>query len=326
MPVLPPSIARAVEVSRRHFPAAAGDMEAALPVLLDPLLPAGDSARWRLSPLTDGGFPFEMTFSTNGDGPSYTLEVGPGGTPPGARLARAVELLAGVGGEPADDGTLARLTRWQARGGLTYGAWLGARHGPAGSDYKIYAEVPEAARARVAAHFRRRLGGPAVLPARRQEPQMVGWYPYGGGLELYARIHGLRPWELAALMSPLGLQSRAPAVLAVFEDVLGRPFGQRLPGPLFGYSYSLPAPGSGRGAAFSFFSFCEVLARGDAGIRRRLRGHWERRGACMDYYTDMSEPTTGHPGPWNHHGLLGVTVTDDAEPVSYVGLRPPEAI
>ncbi|HEY1177436.1 MAG TPA: hypothetical protein VGF17_14865, partial [Phytomonospora sp.] len=155
--------------------------------------------------------------------------------------------------------------------------------------------------------------------------RMVGWNPYDGGVELYAQIHDLRPWELAALMSPTGLESQAPAVLAIFEDVYGRPFGQRLPGPLFGYSYRLPAPGPGRGEAFSFFSFCEALARDDAGIRRRLRGHWERQGKSMDYYTDMSEPATGHTGPWNHHGLLGVTVTAGAEPVTYVGLRPPEA-
>ncbi|HEY1178733.1 MAG TPA: hypothetical protein VGF17_21485, partial [Phytomonospora sp.] len=264
MRAYPPSIARAVEVTRRHFPAAAGEMESALPVLLEPLLPADDSARWRLSPLTDGGFPFEMSFSTTADGPVYTLEVGPGGIPPGARLARAADLLSGIAGEPGDDETFGLLRRWQSGGGLTYGAWLGARHGSSGSAYKIYAEIPEAARGEAAAHFEGLLGRLRPLPGRRHSARMVGWHPYDGGVELYSQIHDLRPWELAALMSPMGLESRAPAVLAIFEDVFGRPFGQRLPGPLFGYSYSLPAPGSGRGEAFSFFSFCEALARDDA--------------------------------------------------------------
>ena len=111
----PSPIARAVEISRRHFPAGTSEMVTALPVLLGPLLPAGQSARWRLSLLTDGGFPFEMTFSTAGDGPRYTLEVGPAGTPPGARLARSLELLANLGCEPAETGALELLARWQGR-------------------------------------------------------------------------------------------------------------------------------------------------------------------------------------------------------------------
>lgn len=321
----PPSIARAVEVSRRHFPAGTGEMEAALPVLLGPLLPASESARWRLSLLTDGGFPFEMTFSTAGDGPRYTLEVGPGATPPGARLARSLELLAGLGCLPADDGTHAQLVRWQATGRLRFGAWLGARHSAAASAYKVYAEVPAAAQPDAAAYLCSRLGRPLALPGRRQEVQMAGWYPASGDVELYSRVHQLRPWELAALMSPVGLDALAPAVLAIFEDIYGRPFGQRLPGPLFGYSYGLPAPGSAHGPSFSFFGFCEAVAGDDASTRRRLRGHWQRQGACMDYYAEMSGPTAVHPGPWNHHGLLGVTVTAGAGPVTHIGLRPPEA-
>jgi hypothetical protein len=321
----PPSIARAVEVSRRHFPAGTGAMEAALPVLLGPLLPVSDSARWRLSLLTDGGFPFEMTFSTAGDGPRYTMEGGPGGTPPGVRLARSLELLAELGSKPADDATRGHLARWQATGGLRFGAWLGARHGAAGSAYKVYAEVPAAARADATAYLCSRLDGPLSLPGRRQEVQMVGWYPCSGEVEVYSRVYDLRPWELGPLMSPVGLDALAPAVLAILEDVYGRPFAQRLPGPLFGYSYGLPAPGSGCGAAFSFFSFCEALAGDDASTRRRLCGHWHRQGACMDYYAEMSEPTARHPGPWNHHGLLGVTVAAGAAPVTHIGLRPPEA-
>lgn len=324
MPAYPPSIDRVVEVSRRHFPAQTEQMQAALPVLLGPLLPAG-SARWRRSLLTDGGFPFEITCSTAADGPRYTLEVGPGDTPPGARLDQALHLLAALGDAPDDDDeTRGLLAGWQARGRLRFGAWLGARHGANGSSYKVYAEVPAEARTEVGGYLRARSGRPPALPGRVQQVQMVGWSPVGGDVELYARVHDLRPWELAALMSPVGLQELAPAVLAIFEELSGRPFGQRLPGPVFGYSYRLPAAGSG-GAAFSFFSFCEALAHDDADVRRRLRGHWRRQGVCMDYYTELSGPTAGHPGPWNHHGLIGVTVTAGADPVTYVGLRPPEA-
>jgi hypothetical protein len=320
----PSSIARAIEVSHRHFPAQTGEMETVLPVLLGPLLPAGDSARWRLSPLTDGGFPFELTLSTAGDGPRYTMEVGPADTAPAERLARALAMLAELGSATADHGMLDRLDRWQAMGELRFGAWLGARHGAAGSAYKLYTEVPAEAQPDVTAYLCSRLGRPPGLPGRRQEVQLLGWYPASGDLEVYFRVYDLRPWELGALMSPVDLAAQAPAVLAIFEDVFGRPFGQRLPGRLFGYSYGVPAAGSGRAATFSFFSFCEALARDDAAIRRRLRDHWQRQGVGMDYYAELSEPTAGHRGRWNHHGLLGVTVAADATPVTHVGLRPPE--
>lgn len=325
MTTYPAPITRAVEVARRHFPTATDAMDAALDVLLEPLLPADDSPRWRLSLLTDGGFPFEVGIASSDDGPRYTIEVGPRGTPPELRLERAREMLSRLEVAVRDESTFHWLTRLQNADELRYGAWIGARHRPESSAYKIYAEVSPAAEPVAITHLESLLGRPLCRLPRRQHLRMIGWYPATDDLEFYFEVTGLRPWELNAFMAPIGLDADAPAVMNAFEALRGRPFGQRLPAALFGFSYVVPGVDSAGPAAFSFFGFTEHLLGEDPRAHQRLLGRWLGSDAQRDYYAELSAPTSTHIGRWNHHGLLGVTVHSGAAPVLHIGLRPPAA-
>lgn len=330
VPLLSAPAQRGLALARQHFPAAAAQLDAVLPRLLHPLLTdPTDPARWGASLLTDGGYPLEFTCTTRNDSIRYTLEVAPARAQPARRLAQALALV-----EPllmrslAQEPALALLTQVQASGGLRYGAWLGVRHAAHDTAYKLYAEVPPGGRALAVAYLNARLRRPVGVPGRAIVPQMIGWYPATGELEFYFRVEGLRPWELPALMHPLGLETSYATVFNAFERAHGRPMHQQLPGPVFGCSYTVAAaptadaqPDASR--LFSFYTFAETLFGPDAYAYRKLGRYFEQGGHAMAYYHALSAPTATHQAPWMHHGMFGVTVGPGTPAVVHVGLRPP---
>jgi hypothetical protein len=320
---LPLPLRRALAVLRRHAPTQATAVRATLPTVLAPLLAAPDDpACWRLSLLTDGGYPCEFTFTTAGPEVRYTVEVGPPRQSPERRLDQALGLLARFGAPAADPDGLALLQRVQAEGGLRYGAWLGVRHRDAARAFKIYAEVPPGGAEAALAFVNPRLRRPVGVAGRSVDPRMIGWNPATGETELYFRVRGVRPWELGALADPAGLARRAPEVLRLFQAACGRPIYQRLPGHDYGFSYTLPRDGAG--GAFTFYGFSEALFGGDAGAVRRLPDFFAGMGAEMETYRAMAAPLAGYRGDHTYHGLFGVTVAHEGAPAAHVGLRPPE--
>ncbi len=317
---------RGLDISRRHFPAATAQLDAALPRLLAPLLTdTADPARWGTSLLTDGGYPFEFTCTTRNDSIRYTLEVAPAKEEPARRLTQARELVEPLLGRGlADDPLLALLTKIQAPGGLRYGAWLGVRHTAHDTAYKLYAEVPPGGQATALAYLNARLQRPVGVPGRAIVLQMIGWYPATGELEFYFRVDELKPWELPALMQPQGLEAGYKTVLDAFQLAYGRPLHQQLPGPIFGFSYVLPAEEPAP-RLFSFYTFAETLFGADAHAHRKLGRYFDKCGVDMAYYRDLSGPTVAHEGHWTHHGMFGVTVGPGTPAVSHIGLRPPSA-
>ncbi|WP_437593526.1 hypothetical protein [Sorangium sp. So ce1000] len=326
-PDLPVPIELGLELSRRYFPAAAARMRAALPVLLHPLLAAGDApVGWGPSLLTDGGYPFEFTFTTRNDGIRYTLEVAPPRQKPGSRLARALEVLRELGCASFDEEGLTLVRRAQAGGTLRYGAWVGVHHHEGGSSHKVYAEVAPQGEEAAMAWLNPRLCRPVGAAGRSITLQMIGWRPATGELEFYFRVRDLRPWELSALMHPLGLESCDKLLFEMLQKVYGRPLFQRLPGPVFGFSYALPPGGQPAAAAtrrFTFYSLSETMFGDDAAARRKLMRYFHQLGCDMSYYAEMSAPAARSPGRRTHHGMFGVTVGEGVEPVSHIGLRPP---
>lgn len=324
--LLPGPIWRGVDVSRRYFPDAAQRMDHMLPALLRPLLDSADDlARWRLSLLTDGGYPFEFTLTTLNDGIRCTLEIAPPKAPPHLRLREAQALLGAMGLFIQDDGRLTWLETIQRGGALRYGAWLGVRHETAGSAFKIYAEVPQDAQAQAAAsaflnaHLRRPVG----VVNRAIQLQMIGWYPLTGELEFYYRIRELRPWEIGALMHPIELEGYHKLVFEHLQLAFGRPIVNRMPGPIMGFSYTLDPDDPGARRTFSLYSFAETLFADDATARRKLLVYFDKIGSDMSYYADMTAPLADYRGRWTYHGMFGITIGHEFPPIAHVGLRPP---
>lgn len=322
----PAPLQRALSVSHRHSPTAAATMESTLPILMRPLLTGmDDPARWGLSLLTDGGYPFEFTFTTAGDGIRYTAEIAPPRQEPSARLGQAIRLLAELGlpALPEEAEGLWLLRQVQA-GALRWGAWMGVRHSGGGKSlYKLYAEVSPEGEAAALGFLNSRLRRPVGGGQRAIQLQMVGWYPATGDLEFYFRVYDLRPWELGALLHPLGLEARERELFDLFQAAHGRPIYQALPGGAWGFSYSLPGGEEGGGSRFSFYTFAETLLGDDARARRKLLRLFERVGCAMDYYLEMSAPLADEHGCRSHHGLFGVTVGPEIPPIAHIGLRPP---
>lgn len=317
-------IDRGVEISRRYYPAAAARMDAALPALLRPLLADGcDHARWGLSLLTDGGYPFEFTFTTLNEGIRYTLEVGIPGQKPQSRLEQARSLLRQVESGSFDESGLAFLKQVQTGGALRYGAWVGMRHNEKDNACKVYAEVPPEGEATAMRLLNSRLRRPVGIAGRAIKLQMIGWNPATGELEFYFCVFELRPWEIAALMHPLGLESKDKLAIELFQTAYGRPMFQKLPSRICGFSYTLPFDASVRRQTFSFYTFSEAIFGDDASAHRKLIRYFEKLGVDMAYYKEMSAPAIAHRGRWTHHGLFGVTVGQEIQPVSHIGLRPP---
>lgn len=323
---LPVPIHLGVEISRRYFPAAATRMSEVLPVLLRSLLiDVNDPVRWKLSLLTDGGYPFEFTFSTLNDGIRYTIEIAPPKQAPHSRLTHAHTLLQEFDNASFDEEGFAFLKEVQNGGTLRYGAWIGVRHRENDTTFKVYAEVPPEGEATAMNFLNSRLCRPVGINGRLINLQMIGWYPVTGELEFYFRICEMRPWEIVGLMHPIGLESNNKILFELLQAVYGRPIYQKMPGSLCGFSYTLPLTETTDASTrtFSFFAFAETLFGDDAGAHRKLLRYFDRLGIDMSYYANLSAPTIRHRGRWTHHGMFGLTVGQDIAPISHIGLRPP---
>ncbi|BAZ36682.1 hypothetical protein NIES4101_26020 (plasmid) [Calothrix sp. NIES-4101] len=319
---LPADLVRSLSISQRHFPVAAARLAESLPRLMKPLLEKPDDPTcWHLSLLTDGGYPFEYTFSTLNDGIRCTMEIALPREAPLRRLAQTRQLLEELGYALRDEEGFAFLQSAQTGCVLRFGAWLGVRYQSESDAYKVYAEVPAQGAEAALQFLNARLRRPLGINDRAIAPQMIGWYPATGMLEFYFQIMGLRPWEIIALLQPLGLEDRGRELLDAFETAYGRHFTQRMPGEICGFSYALSD--ASRQRAFSLYTFTENMFGDDAGARRKLVRYFDRLGVEMAYYEEMSEPLAAAPKGRTYHGLFGVTASTAQPLISHIGLRPP---
>lgn len=316
---LHPAVDRALGLAAAIDPGPAAAAEAALEEVLHPL--AETAAAWSGSQLSRTGFPVELAFVAGDPSLRWTAEVAAPEVPCGERLAVAMGLYRRLGGAalPADLSNF--LAEAQDDGTLKYGAWLGGRHRRGQDTYKLYVEVPPEAATRAAAWEREQVGAPPVLPGRGVQLCMLGHHADAGRLELYYEGEGLRPGEVATAMSRIGLEARAPEVLALFQEAYGRTIGRELPCGKVGWSYSLST--RGEAPTFTFYTFANSLLGGDSRIRQALLRLCAAHGWALPLYEAVSRPLAERRGFLTCHGLFGVVVAAGAPATICFGLVPP---
>jgi hypothetical protein len=289
---------------------------AGLRTLLAGRLAADPAGAWGSSALTGDGFPVEIGIVTTDDRLRYTVEPGGPRLDPSLRLDLAARAIGGLGGPVVPDRML-DAARAMQQGSLRYGAWIGCRHGPADSRYKLYAEVGEEAHPdSEAARFG--LLAPR-LPGRPARLRMVACTPATGEGEAYYRIPDLDPAQVPRLLAAAGLESRAAELLDLLAVAYGHPFTGRLPGESVGVSYAVSP--DGQPLSVTLFFFARVFWGSDDRIRRCLARLAPDLGWDDRRYRALTDGLAG-AGRRTRHGLLGVTVAGHAPPVLSVGLRP----
>lgn len=304
------SIHPAVDFALAAFPEAeARQAAAAVRCALHARLASALPDAWSGSRLTGDGFPFEVSFSTADPRLRFTAEPGGRGTPMREWLDAAAAAVATVGGIPVPEVTLAGLRAMQADMPLAYGAWVGCRTGAAGTDCKLYVEVPRNVPFRVRT---------LVLDERDVMPRMLAYSAAANSFEAYCRVPSLEPRHLPAVLEGIDAESRAPWLLEFIEDAYGHRVRERLPGPSVGVSFLRHAQDN----RVTLHFYARALWGSDAGIRRGFARVAQAAGWDATAYLRLTEPLAERDEWRTFHGLFGITL-DAAQRMSLsIGVRP----
>ncbi|MGK7895060.1 MAG: hypothetical protein AB4372_15925 [Xenococcus sp. (in: cyanobacteria)] len=322
---LPISLRRAIWISSKFFPEEAQRLESTLQVLLRSRLRISNQQQaWNSSLLTEGGFPVELTFTSDNNSIRYTSEIGSPDVANHQRLALAVALLQEFGLKRINQQNLRFFQSIQQAGMLRYGAWIGVRHVGNKDQFKLYLEIPHNGQSIVENYLFSLLGTSVAIPNRPINMQMLGFYPETGEIEFYFQIISMTPWEIINLLKPVGLEDYQETILDLFAEAYGRPVFRQLPGDIFGFSYSLSLH---RPPIFSFYTFAETLFSSNAHTRRSILALGRQNGWNMSYYAKFSELLVLNENLDNWHGMFGIVVVPKkTTPIIHIGLRPPEAL
>lgn len=264
---------------------------------------------WKGSRLTGDGFPLELAFCTADARLRFTVEPGGRATALTSRLDAAATVAAMVGGAVMPPHVLAGLRAIQEDAALLYGAWLGCRIGPRGTDCKVYSEVPHGAPLHLES---------LVLAGREATPRIVGCDLASGALEAYCRVRSLEPRHLPAVLDLAGAGSRAAWLLEFLEDAHGYRIAGRLPGPSVGVSFVRHA----EHPRVTLHFYARSFWGSDGGIRRGFARVAQATGWDGSTYLRVTEPIAQRDEWRTHHGLFGVTL-DAAQRLSLsIGVRP----
>lgn len=311
-----------MDISLIHHPQAGAELAGSLPALFrERLSRPDDLPSWRMSRLTPDGYPFELTFTTLRDGVRCTFEAFPRELTPSARVAHAVQLLKPYG--EFDPELLAMIVQAQHDEPLRFGAWIGVRHVDGRLEHKLYAEMPASRPERAQAITDRLLQRTLCTTRRPTRLTMIGLLLQRHVVEFYWSVTGVRPWELTTLLAPVGLQLRTEAVMSHLELAYGTALHQQFPGPVFGYSHSVPLSAL-QSSQFTFFAMAEMMFGSGAATRGRLMRYFDAVGVDMSYYAEVSQPQA-QARKANLHGIFGLTVSASGPVVATIGLRPPDA-
>ena len=307
------------------FPeATASRAAAALSTALADRITLDSEEAWSNSFLTGDGFPVELTFTTADTCLRWTVEPMRAALPPRRRFEEAARLLDRLDPAGLPHSTLAALQRMQQEGELSYGAWLGGRHGTEGSEYKLYAEAPEDLPSEaVLSRLVPGLPQPR-LPDRAARVRMLAYSPALAQWEVYYRIDSLQPYHLPRLFAPAGLEGSADEVLGWIAEAYGHPLRSRLPGPSVGVSYTLQL--SGRVRQVTLFFFARVFWGADIRIRQRF-GQWARAVGWDDIRYQQVTASLAVRQSWQtYHGILGITIAPERRLALSLGVRPVEMV
>lgn len=275
---------------------------------------------WSFSRLTACGFPVELSFAPD-ETFRYTAEVAGAELANERRLAAALRLGCAMGGrEPAAE-LLEALAALQGGGGLLFGSWLGARHGPDRNAYKLYAEIPRqpapAARAALERLFPWDLDGMLI--------------PRGAGLELdtsvyevYFRGRGvIESWQVERLLWRLRFEDALPPLRKLIEEACERPFERVARGSNLGFSAAMTADGTL--AAVSVFGYARRLLGNDALARRRVLALAAARGWDFRRYERASAALPHRTPATGGHGVVAFVVDARGRASLQVTVCPREA-
>jgi hypothetical protein len=307
-----PALARALhaypgEVGRRAA--------AALDIMLRER--AGGGSAWSSSRLTGDGFPVEINFTTADDRLRCTVEPARADLPPRRRFEAAVRLLGPLGSVAVPEEVAGACRRMQDGGGLRFGAWLGCRHGPDDSEYKLYVEAgDEAALPEQVALL------PPRLPDRSARLCMLAYAPASGRYETYFRIPDLEPYHLPRVLAVACLDSRTGELLRFVTEAYGFPLTGRLPGQSVGVSYALEP--SGAVLSVTLFFFAAVFWGADARTRQRFSELSAALGWDEGRYRAVTAPAAARRSRSTWHGIFGITLAHGGRMSLSIGVRPPE--
>ena len=264
---------------------------------------------WGGSRLTGDGFPFELSFSTLDPRLRFTIEPGGRWLALSERLEAAAIVVATIAGSPVPGATLAGLRAMQADAPLAYGAWVGCRVGPNGTQAKLYVEVPRIAPFHVES---------LLLDEREVTPRMLAYSPSTHSFEAYCRVPSLEPRHLAAVLQLVDGEARVPWLHDFITEAYGHRLSGRLPGPSVGVSFVRHA--AEKRVTLHFYA--RAFWGSDAGIRRGFSRVARAAGWDDTAYLRVTAPIA-HRDEWRTcHGLFGITL-DAAHRISLgIGLRP----
>lgn len=277
---------------------------------------------WGFSRLTGDGFPLEFEFSFSGNSVSYTVEPAGPEEDERKKLFLAEKKLIRLGMPPVPAFMHGLFSGLQKSGTLSYGCWIGGRHGVREDRYKLYVEVPEGYSGDFPASF---LGMSSLLPAGVPRLEMVGYEPLSSGMELYFSVleeRGLLPRELSYLLGQAGLSAQAEAFFGLIEAAHRDTLARALEHSSIGFSFSCSKNGDIKG--FSLFKFARSVCGGDGRVRERVLSLGRTYGWDTGGYADLSESLRDR-NVWNtQHGMVGFELKSEAGPFLQIGLRPPE--
>jgi hypothetical protein len=276
---------------------------------------------WSFSNLTVDGFPVEFTFSSVTDDVCYAAEVAAPEVSAEERLPRALTLVEYLGKLAAPAEIVRLLKKVQAPGDLTYGAWIGGRHGVGGDHYKVYVEVPGSARQTTQSLFSDFLGTEPILNNQATQLRIIGYDPLKHRLEVYFQVGQMETWELARLLGRVGLSCRVDELLSLLTDIYGCSMGETVPTENLGFSYSFSL--NGAAPTFSLFIIPRSVFGSDQSIRRALLSLGARRGWNFTSYAKVSAPVASRTAKLTRHSLLSLVVPL-RDPISVrIGMSPP---
>jgi hypothetical protein len=290
---------------------------------LRPLADADDPRVWSSSRLAPGGFPVEVSFcSATPRTARWAADPAPYQVPPTDRLGVALARLDRYGVPAVQDlaaellGLLAGAQR--AADELIWGAWVGARVTADACRWKVYVEVPCSAADAVHTELLDRLNGQR-LPIPRSSLRMLALDLAGTSpvVERYYLAGGLSPEDVHAVGASAGCPDAVAGLLALAEQIAGRPLGVGLPGGR--HRVSLRQQPSGE-AVMSVIAPARHWIGDDPAIRKRLLAIGESAGQDTTWYRRLTAGCSAVDR--RAHGLLTLSAGTGRPADWTVGLRP----
>lgn len=315
-----PDIQKTLDIYAEVTPHPTARASDALRVLLQDHYREEEDISWQASTLTGDGFPLEFVFIPIDTDLRYTTEISSPLTLPAQRLERALQRLQQLGSADIPAELLAQLQQIQDGGVLSYGTWVGGRHGVKGDSFKLYVEVP-LGKVEDYQSLLKILGfSYPKLADRAVYVRMIGYNLSSKFLEIYFRLPYIEDYHLKRLLAPCGLTERASELWHFLEEIYGYSLSNKLPGSSVGISYSIHP--NGTLPIFTLFLFANIFWGSDASICRKFTALAKKYNWDIDLYLNVTKGIATRKTWQTYHGILGFVMLPDSSITISLGVRP----